>query len=183
MIEELEREIMMKNTRVRQLQDVVGVFKEEIEEIVGGDLKVVDGIMVELLEVKGKWVEMQRRVEGVKGLRLEVELKERVKEDIIKKINDKVDKQQIEQIEQIEQIANPIITQTLFTATIPHPHLPHHSLPTAQHPTHQPPPPRLPHHNQNPAPKPRTLPSVRLQKTGTMQQQNQISHRYDKRRS
>jgi plasmid maintenance system antidote protein VapI len=93
MIEELEREIMMKNTRVRQLQDVVGVFKEEIEEIVGGDLKVVDGIMVELLEVKGKWVEMQRRVEGVKGLRQEVELKERVKEDIIKKINDKVDKQ------------------------------------------------------------------------------------------
>jgi plasmid maintenance system antidote protein VapI len=73
MIEELEREIMMKNTRVRQLQDVVGVFKEEIEEIVGGDLKVVDGIMVELLEVKGKWVEMQRRVEGVRGLRLEVE--------------------------------------------------------------------------------------------------------------
>jgi plasmid maintenance system antidote protein VapI len=92
MIEELEREIMMKNTRVRQLQDVVGVFKEEIEEIVGGDLKVVDGIMVELLEVKGKWVEMQRRVEGVKGLREEVELKERVKGDIIKKINDKVDK-------------------------------------------------------------------------------------------
>lgn len=73
MIEELEREIVMKNTRVRQLQDVVGVFKEEIEEIVGGDLKVVDGIMVELLEVKGKWVEMQRRVEGVRGLRLEVE--------------------------------------------------------------------------------------------------------------
>jgi plasmid maintenance system antidote protein VapI len=92
MIEELEREIMMKNTRVRQLQDVVGVFKEEIEEIIGGDLKVVDGIMVELLGVKGKWVEMQRRVEGVRGLRLEVEHKERVKEEIIKKINDKVDK-------------------------------------------------------------------------------------------
>lgn len=93
MIEELEREIVMRNNRVRQLEGVVAVFKEEVEGIVGGDLKVVDGIMLELIQVKGKWVEMQRRVEGIRGLKEELEQKERVKQDIIQKINDKVDKQ------------------------------------------------------------------------------------------
>lgn len=93
MIEELEREIVMRNNRVRQLEGVVTVFKDEIEGIVGGDLKMVDGIMLELIQVKGKWIEMQRRVEGIRGLKQELEHKERVKHDIIQQLSDKVDKQ------------------------------------------------------------------------------------------
>ncbi len=41
-IEQLEREIMNKNLKLRQLQEVINVFKSEIQEVMGTDIKVIN---------------------------------------------------------------------------------------------------------------------------------------------
>jgi hypothetical protein len=63
---------MTKNFKLRQLQEVINVFKTEIEQIMGTDIKLIDQLMHELLQVKGKFLEMQEKVNGITGLRMEV---------------------------------------------------------------------------------------------------------------
>ena len=74
---------MTKNFKLRQLQEVINVFKAEIEQIMGTDIRLIDQLMHELLQVKGKFLEMQEKVNGITGLRMEVEAKEKLKEDIL----------------------------------------------------------------------------------------------------
>jgi hypothetical protein len=63
---------MTKNFKLRQLQEVINVFKTEIEQIMGTDIRLIDKLMHELLQVKGKFLEMQEKVNGITGLRMEV---------------------------------------------------------------------------------------------------------------
>jgi hypothetical protein len=63
---------MTKNFKLRQLQEVINVFKTEIEQIMGTDIRLIDQLMHELLQVKGKFLEMQEKVNGITGLRMEV---------------------------------------------------------------------------------------------------------------
>ncbi len=63
---------MTKNFKLRQLQEVINVFKTEIEQIMGTDIRLIDQLMYELLQVKGKFLEMQEKVNGITGLRMEV---------------------------------------------------------------------------------------------------------------
>jgi hypothetical protein len=74
---------MTKNFKLRQLQEVINVFKAEIEQIMGTDIRLIDQLMHELLQVKGKFLEMQEKVNGITGLRMEVEAKEKLKEEIL----------------------------------------------------------------------------------------------------
>jgi len=48
--------------------------------------------MNELLEVKGKYLEMQEKVNGMTGLKKELWEKEKLKDDILVKIKEKIEK-------------------------------------------------------------------------------------------
>jgi hypothetical protein len=81
---------MTKNFKLRQLQEVINVFKGEIEQIMGTDIKMIDQLMEELLEVKGKYLEMQEKVDGITELKREVYSKEKLKQDILNSIKEKM---------------------------------------------------------------------------------------------
>jgi hypothetical protein len=68
------------------------VYKLEIEQIMGTDIKIINELMIELLEVKGKYLDMQEKVNGIGGLKKEIEEKENFKEVLIENIKEKMEK-------------------------------------------------------------------------------------------